>query len=189
MLPADAELGARFTALVDGFRYPRGGLDADAVREVRRMKARVETERIPRGIDPQRHLKLGRGGLADVEWTVQLLQLQHAGDHPRLRTTSTLDALTAAADVGLVTADQADRLSCAWDLASRLRDLNVLGTGRTSASKIDVLAHDLRDLAVLSFLMGRDDSDRHDIEEEYLRAARRSRGAVERIFYGKDTRR
>jgi len=185
----DAELGARFTALVDGFRYPRGGLDADAVREVRRMKARVETERIPRGIDPQRHLKLGRGGLADVEWTVQLLQLQHAGDHPRLRTTSTLDALTAAADVGLVTADQADRLSCAWDLASRLRDLNVLGTGRTSASKIDVLAHDLRDLAVLSFLMGRDDSDRHDIEEEYLRAARRSRGAVERIFYGKDTRR
>jgi len=162
---------------------------ADAVREVRRMKARVETERIPRGIDPQRHLKLGRGGLADVEWTVQLLQLQHAGDHPRLRTTSTLDALTAAADVGLVTADQADRLSCAWDLASRLRDLNVLGTGRTSASKIDVLAHDLRDLAVLSFLMGRDDSDRHDIEEEYLRAARRSRGAVERIFYGKDTRR
>ncbi len=185
----DAELGARFTALVDGFRYPRGGLDADAVREVRRMKARVETERIPRGIDPQRHLKLGRGGLADVEWTVQLLQLQHAGDHPRLRTTSTLDALTAAADVGLVTADQADRLSCAWDLASRLRDLNVLGTGRTSASKIDVLAHDLRDLAVLSFLMGRDDTDRHDIEEEYLRAARRSRGAVERIFYGKDTRR
>ena len=48
------------------------------VREIRRIKARVEAERLPRGADPHRHTKLGPGGLADVEWTVQLLQLRHA---------------------------------------------------------------------------------------------------------------
>ena len=52
------------------------GLTADDVREIRRLKARVERERIPAGEDPQFHLKLGRGSLSDVEWTAQLLQLQ-----------------------------------------------------------------------------------------------------------------
>ena len=50
--------------------------------EIRRIKARVDTERLPRGADPTTHTKFGRGGLADVEWTIQLLQLQHA---PRCR--------------------------------------------------------------------------------------------------------
>src|SRR5690606_4481176 len=74
----DDGLGERFVALVDPLRYPPGGADATTLREVRRLKARMEAERLPRGMDPSRHLKLGRGGLSDVEWTVQLLQLQHA---------------------------------------------------------------------------------------------------------------
>ena len=69
------------------------GISADDVREIRRIKARVDDERLPRGADPTTHLKLGRGGLADVEWTVQLLQMQHAGRSTGLRTTRTLDAL------------------------------------------------------------------------------------------------
>ena len=56
----------------------RGRADAAQVREIRLLKARVEAERLPRGGDPQTHLKLGLGGLTDVEWTVQLLQLRHA---------------------------------------------------------------------------------------------------------------
>ncbi len=91
---------ARFIALIDPIRYPRG-LDGTKAREIRRIKARVE-ERMPRGADPTRHTKLGRGGLADVEWTVQLLQLQHAATgRPRgLRTTSTLDALAVLPGAG-----------------------------------------------------------------------------------------
>ena len=54
--------------------------------EIRRIKARVDAERLPRGADPTTHTKLGRGGLADVEWTIQLLQLQHAYEVPELRT-------------------------------------------------------------------------------------------------------
>ena len=66
-----------------------GGLDPAAVREIRRIKARMEAERIPRGADPALHLKLGPGGLSDVEWMIQLLQLQHAHAVPALRTTRT----------------------------------------------------------------------------------------------------
>ena len=60
-------------------RYPAGGLSPAGVLEIRRIKARVDAERLPRGADPNTHTKLGRGGLADVEWTVQLLQLRLAG--------------------------------------------------------------------------------------------------------------
>ena len=60
----------------------RTGSATDDIVEVRRIKARVDDERLPRGADPHTHLKLGRGGLADIEWTVQLLQMQHAGAVP-----------------------------------------------------------------------------------------------------------
>src|SRR5256885_1528931 len=76
----DADLGDRFTRMIAEFRYPLDGISAAAVREIRRIKARMEAERIPRGADRALHVKLGPGGLSDVEWTVQLLQLQHA--HP-----------------------------------------------------------------------------------------------------------
>ena len=78
----------RFIELIDPIRYPDGGLTPATVTEIRRIKARVDAERLPRGADRTTHTKLGRGGLADVEWTIQLLQLQHAGDIPELRTTA-----------------------------------------------------------------------------------------------------
>ena len=98
----DRQLGARFTALADELRYPAGGISDDFVREIRRIKARMEAERMPRGVDPALHLKLGPGGLADVEWVVQLLQLRHAHAVPGLRTTRTMAGLAAAARAGLV---------------------------------------------------------------------------------------
>ena len=81
---------------------PQAGLSDADVAEVRRIKARVDAERLPRGADPATHLKLGRGGLADVEWTVQLLQMRYAGQHPALRTTQTIEALDAAVAAGLL---------------------------------------------------------------------------------------
>src|SRR4029079_1922449 len=96
----DPTLGARFLTLADHVRYPEGGLTAEAIVEIRRIKARVDTERLPRGADPATHAKLGRGGLADVEWAVQLLQLRHGYDVPALRTTRNQYALAAAHDTG-----------------------------------------------------------------------------------------
>lgn len=178
----DAALGERFVALVDPLRYPAGGLDAAGVREVRRIKARVESERLPRGVDPTRHLKLGRGGIADVEWTAQLLQLRHAHAVPGLRTTSTLDALAAAREAGLVAEDDAAVLVEAWDLASRLRDALVLWTGRTGGTA-DVLPHDRQVLTGLAAVLGYPSGSGQDLEDAWLRASRRSRQAVEDVFY------
>ncbi|MFD0891024.1 DUF294 nucleotidyltransferase-like domain-containing protein, partial [Streptosporangium algeriense] len=82
----DAGLGAEFLALADPLRYPAGGVSDAAVLQIRKLKARMEAERLPRGADPALHTKLGRGGLSDVEWVAQLLQLRHAGQSPSLRT-------------------------------------------------------------------------------------------------------
>ena len=179
----DPDLGDRFVALIDPVRYPAGGVDAHTVREVRRLKARMEAERLPRGVDPSRHLKLGRGGLSDVEWTVQLLQLQHGFEVDGLRTTATLDALDAAADVGLVTAADAAALREAWLLASRLRDALVLWTGRTGGATSDVLPHDRHSLSGLARLVGFGPGSGAELEETYLRTGRRGRAVVERLFY------
>ncbi|MBE1876208.1 bifunctional [glutamine synthetase] adenylyltransferase/[glutamine synthetase]-adenylyl-L-tyrosine phosphorylase [Myceligenerans pegani] len=181
----EAWLADRFTGLVDPLRYPAGGLPDDVVREVRRIKARVEAERLPRGADPARHLKLGRGGVSDVEWTVQLLQLQHAHEVPELRTTGTIPALYAARDAGLVSAQDATELREAWFLASRLRSAIVLWSGKTTGAQIDRLPHGSQDLAGVAGLLG-DVGTGPELEELYLRTARRARAVMERLFYGEE---
>ncbi len=127
----DVDLGRRFVELIDPLRYPAGGLDEDAVREIRRLKARMESERMPRGADPKLHAKLGPGGLSDVEWTVQLLQLRHgAAEVPGLRTTRTREALAAAREAGLMSEEDACTLDEAWVLATRVRNAVMLVRGR-----------------------------------------------------------
>jgi glutamate-ammonia-ligase adenylyltransferase len=175
----DSQLGARFVALVDPLRYPDGGIDRAAVREIRRIKARIEAERLPRGADPARHLKLGRGGLVDVEWVVQLLQLQHAYVTPGLRTTRTLAALDAATDAGLITSDDADMLATAWRLATRIRDAVMLVRGRPA----DTLPTAPRELAAVARLLGYRPGESGKLLDDQRRAARRARGVMERIFY------
>ena len=163
---------------------PTAGLGEAELRELRRVKARVESERLPRGVPPTRHLKLGRGGLSDVEWTVQLLQLCHGGAVPEVRTPSTLPALRALQEAGLVGGEEAARLAEAWELASRIRNAIVLASGRTTGGRLDVLPHESRDLEVVARILGYEPGGRLDLEEDYLRAARRARKVVERLFYG-----
>jgi glutamate-ammonia-ligase adenylyltransferase len=172
-------LGARFLALADTKRYPPGGLTREQVHEIRRLKARVDSERLPRGADPATHTKLGRGGLADVEWTVQLLQLQHGHAVPALRTPRTLQALTAATEAGLLTESDAIELTAAWRQASRARNLLTLVRGRAT----DQLPRQGPDLAAAAAAMG-ENAEPQEFLDEYLRVARRARAAVERIFDG-----
>ncbi|WNB84494.1 bifunctional [glutamine synthetase] adenylyltransferase/[glutamine synthetase]-adenylyl-L-tyrosine phosphorylase [Cellulomonas sp. ATA003] len=179
----DPRLGERFVDLIAPLRYPEHGLEPSVVREIRRIKARVESERLPRGVDPTRHLKLGRGGLSDVEWTAQLLQLQHAGRVPALRVTSTSEALGALAAEGLIGHDDARTLTDAWLLASRLRDALVLWTGRTGGAQADVLPHDRQALNGLARVLGYPAACGSELEQDYLRTARRARAVVDRVFY------
>ena len=177
----DTELGSRFEQLIAPVRYPIGGLSASALLEMRKLKARMETERLPRGIDPNRHIKLGRGGLSDVEWTIQLLQLNHGNEFPELQTTQTLKAIVAAEQAGVLANRDSVILSEAWALASEVRNAIVLVKGKPS----DVLPIDITDLAAIAYLMGYSRSRVGQLEQDYLRATRRARGVTERVFYGK----
>ncbi|MDF5755641.1 bifunctional [glutamine synthetase] adenylyltransferase/[glutamine synthetase]-adenylyl-L-tyrosine phosphorylase [Spongiactinospora sp. TRM90649] len=179
----DPGLGERFTALIDPMRYPKGGLSDSAVRDIRRLKARMEAERLPRGADPAMHTKLGPGGLSDVEWVAQLIQLQHAADVPELRTTRTLDALRAAADAGLLTAADAETLSTAWRFASRIRDAIMLIKGRAG----DSIPSGMRERVLLSRALGYAPDASEDMLDDYRRTTRRARQVVDRVFYGSDT--
>ena len=176
----DRELGRRFSALADEYRYPAGGIDEASVREIRRLKARMEAERMPRGTDPALHLKLGPGGLSDVEWVVQLLQLTHAHDVPGLRTTRTLAALAAAEQAALVGAQDAAALAASWRLATRIRNAVVLLRGRAS----DVLPAKQAELAAVARILGYPPDASQDLVEDYRRTARRARAVMERLFYG-----
>ena len=160
-------------------RYPASISSAD-VREVKRIKARVEAERLPQGADPSRHLKLGRGSLSDVEWFVQLLQLQHAGGLPALRTTSTLGALDAAVDAELLPAADAAKLRGAWLIASRARSAMTLWTAKTA----DVLPTDRQQLEGVARLLEYPPGGAARLEEDYLRTTRLARQVFERRFYG-----
>ncbi|HUJ04785.1 MAG TPA: bifunctional [glutamine synthetase] adenylyltransferase/[glutamine synthetase]-adenylyl-L-tyrosine phosphorylase [Streptosporangiaceae bacterium] len=176
----DLALGAEFTAMADEVRYPPGGIADQAVREIKRIKARMEAERMPRGIDPAMHVKLGPGGLSDTEWVAQLLQLTHAGTVPGLRTTRTVAALDAASEAGLLAAGDAAALGASWLLATRIRNAVMLVTGRPA----DVLPTRRPELAATARLLGYRPDAAQDMVQDWRRAARRARAVMERLFYG-----
>ena len=172
------ELAADFMELVDGIRYGEEP-SAAQVREIRRIKARVESERLPRGADPARHVKLGRGGLSDVEWLVQLLQLQHAHRHRKLRTQSTLAALDFLVDEELLSPFDAATLTEAWTLCTKVRAATMIWRGKIS----DVLPSARRDLDAIGRWCGFEPGSTSAFEEHYLRTTRRARQVFERLFY------
>ena len=176
----DVDLGADFMRLADEVRYPEAFGESEA-REVRRIKARVEAERLPRGADPLRHLKLGPGAISDVEWLLQLLQLQHAAALPELRTASTLGGLAAAVRAGLLDEASRETLETAWKLAGEIRSANRLWSGRGS----DLLPRERADLDGVGRILGLPTQSTTELEERYFAATRRARAVFEREFYGR----
>ncbi|MCX5100228.1 bifunctional [glutamine synthetase] adenylyltransferase/[glutamine synthetase]-adenylyl-L-tyrosine phosphorylase [Streptomyces sp. NBC_00264] len=176
----DAELGRAFIELVDPLRYPMEGLGEDAVREIRRLKARMESERLPRGADPTLHTKLGRGGLSDVEWTVQLMQMQHGWAEPGLRTTRTREALAAACAAELISGEDAQTLDEAWVLATRVRNAVMLVRGRPG----DTFPSGPRELTAVGRYLGYEPGHVGDMLDDYRRITRRARAVMEERFYG-----
>ncbi|MGI8664772.1 MAG: bifunctional [glutamine synthetase] adenylyltransferase/[glutamine synthetase]-adenylyl-L-tyrosine phosphorylase [Jatrophihabitans sp.] len=176
----DPELGEQFVELIEPTRYPAGGLTAAQVLEVRRIKGRVDAERLPRGADPNTHTKLGRGGLADVEWTVQLLQLRFASEVAGLRSTGTLAALLAAVRAGKIGPDDAAALEAAWRFAGRARDAIMLVRDRAE----DQLPKPGRVLQAVGRVLGYQAGfEAGQLIDDYRRSTRRARKVVESVFY------
>ena len=146
--------------------------------EIRRIKARIESERLPRGADPNTHTKLGRGGLADIEWTVQLLQLRHAHEIQALHNTSTLQSLDVIAEHGLAEQDEVDLLRQAWLTATRARNALVLVRGKPT----DQLPGPGRQLNAVAVAAGWHNDDGGEFLDNYLRVTRRAKAVVRKVF-------
>jgi [glutamine synthetase] adenylyltransferase / [glutamine synthetase]-adenylyl-L-tyrosine phosphorylase len=174
----DPELGEQFLLMADKTRYPPGGVSAEAVQEIRRIKARVDAERLPRGADPNTHTKLGRGGLADIEWTVQLLQLRHGHKVPALHSTSTLEALDAIGASELIAEGDVELLRQAWLTATRARNALVLVRGKPT----DQLPGPGRQLNAVALAAGWDSDDGGEFLDNYLRVTRRAKAVVRKVF-------
>jgi glutamate-ammonia-ligase adenylyltransferase len=175
----DDEVTGAFLAAADPFRYPVGGLSTTDIREIRRIKARVDTERLPRGADRTLHTKLGRGGIEDVEWTVQLLQLQHAATLEGLRTTGTLPAVRAAVQADLLSADDGAALTQGWTMATRARNAIMLVTGKPGD---EIPAHGTVLAGVARACGYAADTDPGEFVDEYRRATRHARRVVDELF-------
>ena len=171
-------------AAIEPVRYPAGGLSHKQVTEIRKLKARMEAERLPRGVRRDRHLKLGKGGLSDVEWTVQLLQLQHAGNNASLRLNSTLATLDELERRRFIDRGDAAVLRKAWRMCTAARNGNYLWSGR--AAQADILPDDIYSLGGIAVYLGYDANRGQHFENDLLAVMRRSRDVTERLFYGRE---
>jgi glutamate-ammonia-ligase adenylyltransferase len=178
VVAGDRALGERFLAMAASFVWDRALTKTD-VADIRRMKARIERKRIPVNEDPQFHLKLGRGSLSDVEWTVQLLQLFHG--IPGASTMATLEHLV---ERGALEAADAEALSDSYRFCERTRNrwylVGALPGGQSPGDALPTQAHQLSRLARS---LGTTPTA---LRDEYRRVTRRARRVVERLFYGID---
>ena len=176
----DPDLGTAFLHMADKTRYPEGGVSPDAVREIRRIKARIDAERLPRGADPHTHTKLGRGGLADVEWTVQLLQLRHGHRLQSLHNTSTLQTLDAIGSAEILSETDVTLLKEAWLTATAARNAIVLVRGKA----VDQLPAPGQQLRAVAYAAGWPEDQAAEFLDNYLRVTRRAKAVVLKVFGG-----
>ena len=168
--------------MIDGFRYPAEGASDKQVQEVRRFKARVDAERLPRGADRNTHTKLGRGALTDVEWTVQLLTMQNGQVSENLKNTSTMAALRELASAEFISEADAEILRDAWVTATKARNGIVLVKGKRK----DQLPTVGKPLAQVAAASGWDPTESQEFLDDYLKKTRRARRVVDKIFWGED---
>ena len=176
----DREVGEQFMTMIDGFRYPADGASEKTLRDIRRMKARVDNERLPRGADRNTHTKLGRGGLTDIEWTVQLLQMMHAHEVPELHDPSTLRVLDALEEHEVIPASHVQDLREAWLLATDARNALVLVRGK----RVDQLPAPGPQLAQVAGASGWAPENNQEFLEHYLKVTRHARKVVDEVFWG-----
>lgn len=174
-------------ALLDGvvndLRYAANPLSESQLSEIRKLKARMEAERLPRGVSRDRHLKLGRGGLSDVEWTVQLLQLQYAGAYESLRVVGTMQALKVLQSEHLIEDEDAQILERCWHMCSAVRNANFLWSG--SMSRADVIPTDSYSLGGIATYLGYEPNQGRVFENDLLATMRQCREIMSRLFYAR----
>ncbi len=181
VVAGDSKLAQDFERLISEKRYPVSGLSHEAIFEIRRLKSRIEAERLPRGQDPMRNVKLGPGGLSDVEWLAQTIQMQFAHEYPNLQTSSTWQALNAANANGQISELDYETLKDAWQMAIKVRNALVLSSGKPTIS----IPTNATELNRIGYILGFGSRGGQAMWEEYQAKTRRARAVFMRLFYAK----
>jgi glutamate-ammonia-ligase adenylyltransferase len=174
----DDGLGRRFLSAAGDFAFP-DYLPIDRVAEIRRMRVRMETERI-KAVDARRfHFKLGYGSLADVQFAVELAQMRHGGEHPEVRRTNTVEALEALARERMVEDSVSLALGEAYVFLNEVK--NALELDRRV--RAEAVPPSAEGQLALARRLGYEEYPRQSFLEDYRRITRRARRAMERVFY------
>ncbi|HSL10813.1 MAG TPA: DUF294 nucleotidyltransferase-like domain-containing protein [Actinomycetota bacterium] len=174
----DDALGRRFEGWSEEFAYPPDGLTLDRVAEIRKMRERIERERVKPPEATTFHLKLGRGSLADVQFAVELSLMRYGGAIPEVRTRRTLDAIERLASRHLLPSSAAHDLGEAFVFLSDVK--NALEIDRRLHA--EALPPSPDEQTTLARRLGYEAHARQAFLDDYLRIARRARRAMERIF-------
>ena len=174
----DQGLGRRFCSFASDFAYPEY-LPVDRVSEIRRMRERVERERVRPTEASRFHFKLGYGSLADVQFAVELSLMRFGGHHPEIRTHRTLDAIERLARQRLIEDGAALALSEAFVFLSDVKD----GLEVDRRVHAEAIPASPQEQLALARRLGFEEYPRQTLLEEYRRITRRARRAMERVFY------
>jgi glutamate-ammonia-ligase adenylyltransferase len=174
----DPVLGRRFENAAGDLAYPPDGITIDRVAEIRRMRERIERERVRPAEATKFHFKLGYGSLADVQFTVEMLLLRHGGPEPEVRTTSTLRAIELLAERRLI------EQSVARDLGEAFVFLNDLKCAMEVDRRVhaELVPPGAEEQTALARRLGYEEYPRQAFLDDYLRVTRRCRRAMERTF-------
>lgn len=173
----DSDLAAEVDPLFERFAYA-APLTAAQVAEIRRLRGRMETE-LAKETDRQFNIKTGRGGIVDIEFLVQMLQLRYAPDRPHLRRRNTLDALAALAEAGVLSAADTRILEQGYRFLRRLE--NRLRIERDQP--VEALEGDAQQLTALARRMGYAGADAGArLLDDYRRQREAIRAAYSRLF-------
>jgi glutamate-ammonia-ligase adenylyltransferase len=177
----DKELGDQFLQQVEPFIYRRY-LDFTTVEELREMKARIERELLS-PTNRERNVKLGPGGIREIEFFAQALQLVNGGYERRIREQSTLKALGLLARCGYVPPREANRLSRAYrflrDVEHKIQMLQEAHSHFIPEGKEEESALSRR----LGYSPRGGKSERELFWKDYRRQTAAVRAAFNRLFY------
>jgi [glutamine synthetase] adenylyltransferase / [glutamine synthetase]-adenylyl-L-tyrosine phosphorylase len=175
----DQTLGRRFCSLASDFAYPEQ-LPPSWVAAIRRMRVRMERERVRPPEASRFAFKLGYGGLADVQFAVELALMRHGGQHADVRRRRTLEAIEALAQARFLEDSVALALSEAFTFLSNVK--NALEVDRRVHA--ETLPPSPEEQMALARRLGYEEYPRQSFLEDYRRITRRARSAMERVFYG-----
>ncbi|MXZ78815.1 MAG: bifunctional [glutamine synthetase] adenylyltransferase/[glutamine synthetase]-adenylyl-L-tyrosine phosphorylase [Acidimicrobiia bacterium] len=174
----DPDVGNRFLQLADQWCYQPEFSETE-VEEIRTMKRRIEAERLGAG-SKARDVKLGAGGLSDIEFTVQLMQLQHGFGRTTIRDNRTLPAIVGLSEHNLLDIGDRATLDVGYRFCQRFRNARYHLSGLSS----DVFPDDDHEELLLARRLGYPSNK--DLEADYQEITEAVREVTDRLLYGED---